>query len=74
MQKSLLRALLMPWGRLRAAENTLDFTARLTLTEEFKDLPFGAIWAAYCERLGTPSGLSLMGELESYQAGVASRG
>lgn len=74
MQKALLRALLMPWDRLRTAENTLDFTARLTLTEEFKDLPFGAIWAAYCERLGRPTGLALMGELEAYQARVASRG
>lgn len=64
----------MPWDRLRTAENTLDFTARLTLTEEFKDLPFGAIWAAYCERLGRPTGLALMGELEAYQARVASRG
>ena len=74
MQKALLRALLMPWDRLRTAENNLDFTARLTLTEEFKDLPFGAIWAAYCERLGRPTGLALMGELEAYQARVASRG
>ncbi|WP_300581220.1 L-rhamnose isomerase [Marivita sp.] len=74
MQKALLRALLMPWDRLRTAENTLDFTARLTLTEEFKDLPFGAIWAAYCDRLGRPTGLALMGELEAYQARVASRG
>ncbi|WP_416881263.1 L-rhamnose isomerase [Marivita sp.] len=74
MQKALLRALLMPWDRLRTAENTLDFTARLTLTEEFKDLPFGAIWTAYCERLGRPTGLALMGELEAYQARVASRG
>lgn len=74
MQKALLRALLMPWDRLRTAENTLDFTARLTLTEEFKDLPFGAIWAAYCDRLGRPTGLTLMGELEAYQARVASRG
>jgi L-rhamnose isomerase len=74
MQKALLRALLMPWDRLRTAENNLDFTARLTLTEEFKDLPFGAIWAAYCDRLGRPTGLALMGELEAYQARVASRG
>jgi L-rhamnose isomerase len=74
MQKALLRALLTPWDRLRAAEDGLDFTARLTLTEEFRDLPFGAIWFEFCERLGTPSGLSLMGELETYQARVASRG
>ena len=74
MQKALLRALLTPWDRLRAAEDSLDFTARLTLTEEFKDLPFGEIWAEFCKHLETPSGLSLISELEAYQASVASRG
>lgn len=74
MQKALLRALLTPWDRLRAAEHRLDFTARLTLTEESKDLPFGAVWAQFCERLETPVGLALIGELEAYQASVASRG
>ena len=74
MQKALLRALLTPWDRLRAAEDRLDFTTRLALTEEFRDLPFGAVWAEFCERLGTPSGLALMGELEAYRAGVAARG
>jgi L-rhamnose isomerase len=74
MQKALLRALLTPWERLRAAEHSLDFTTRLTMTEEFRDLPFGAIWFAFCERLETPSGLSLLGELDAYQVRVAARG
>lgn len=74
MQKALLRALLTPWGQLRAAEDSLDFTARLTLTEEFKDLPFGAIWAEFCERRETPTGLALISELDAYQASVAARG
>ena len=74
MQKALLRALLTPWERLLAAEYSLDFTTRLTMTEEFRDLPFGAIWFAFCERLETPSGLSLLGELDAYQARVAARG
>jgi L-rhamnose isomerase len=64
---------LTPWDRLRTAEDNLDFTARLTLTEEYRDLPFGVIWAEFCERLGTPSGLFLIGELEAYQARVAGR-
>ncbi|MBD0865309.1 MAG: L-rhamnose isomerase [Rhodobacteraceae bacterium] len=74
MQKALLRALLTPWDQLRSAEHKLDFTTRLTMTEEFRDLPFGAIWAEFCERLEKPSGLSLIGELDAYQARVASRG
>lgn len=74
MQKALLRALLMPWERLRAAEDRLDFTTRLTVTEEVRDLPFGAIWAEFCARLETPTGLALIGELDAYQARVAARG
>ncbi|MEO0654249.1 MAG: L-rhamnose isomerase, partial [Pseudomonadota bacterium] len=74
MQKALLRALLTPWDRLRAAEDGLDFTARLILTEELRDMPFGEIWSEFCKRLETPSGLSLVGELEDYQARVAFRG
>ncbi|MHA7885812.1 L-rhamnose isomerase [Roseicyclus sp.] len=74
MQKALLRALLMPWERLRAAEDRLDFTTRLTVTEEVRDLPFGAIWAEFCTRLETPTGLALIGELDAYQASVAARG
>jgi L-rhamnose isomerase len=74
MQKALLRALLTPWDRLRAAENGLDFTARLTLTEEFRDLPFGEIWVEFCERMDAPFGHSMIGELGTYQASVAARG
>jgi L-rhamnose isomerase len=74
MQKALLRALLMPWERLRSAEDRLDFTTRLTVTEEVRDLPYGAIWAEFCARLETPTGLALIGELDAYQARVAARG
>lgn len=74
MQKALLRALLTPWDQLKAAEDKLDFTTRLTMSEEFKDLPFGGVWAEFCTRLGTPSGKNLMGELDIYQSRIASRG
>lgn len=74
MQKALLRALLTPFDRLREAENRLDFTTRLTLTEEFKDLPFGAIWDEFCARHEVPTGLALNTSLEKYQFSVASRG
>lgn len=74
MQKALLRALLTPFDRLRAAEDSLDFTTRLTITEEFKDLPFGAVWSEFCTRLAVPSGMQLIGELEGYQNHVAMRG
>lgn len=74
MQKALLRALLTPFARLRKAEDALDFTARLVLTEELKDLPYGAVWSEFCDRANVPSGQSLIGALTDYQNAVASRG
>jgi len=74
MQKALLRALLVPWDGLKSAENNLDYTSRLVVTEEVKDLPFAVVWAEFCERMGVPSGQSLVSDLNRYQASVAGRG
>jgi L-rhamnose isomerase len=74
MQKALLRALLLPMDRLKAAEAQLDFTTRLALTEEAKDLPFAAVWAEHCDRAQVPSGAGLIAALDRYQAHVAARG
>lgn len=74
MQKALLESLLMPQARLKAAETSLDFTTRLMLTEEMKDMPFGAVWAEFCDRMSVPSGAPLISDLDAYQASVASRG
>lgn len=73
MQKALLRALLMPWDRLRQVETGLDFTGRLVLTEELKDLPVAAVWNEFCARLEVPVGQPLIKHMEEYQASVAAR-
>ena len=54
-QQALLEALLTPVQKLRDAEATGDFTARLALMEESKSLPYGAVWAEYCTRHDTPA-------------------
>lgn len=74
MQKALLRALLLPQARLKAAEAALDYTTRLILTEEAKDLPFAAVWEEFCARAGVVSGTALLAELSGYQSRVAARG
>lgn len=74
MQKALLRALLAPWDSLKSAEDGLDYTSRLVVTEEIKDLPYAVVWAEFCERMGVPSGQSLVSDLNRYQASVAGRG
>lgn len=73
MQKALLRALLLPLDRLRAAEDGLDHSTRFMLTEEFKDLPFGAVWGEFCARNDTPAGATLISDLDAYQASVSGR-
>ena len=73
MQKALLRALLLPQLKLKQAEEALDYTTRLVLTEELKDLPFATVWAEFCERMGVPTGRQLVSDLDAYQASVSDR-
>ena len=73
MQKALLHALLKPWEVLRAAEDRLDFSARFAVTEEIKDLPYGAVWSEFCARNQASVGKELIAKLEAYQVSVADR-
>ena len=73
MQKGLLRALLLPQDRLKAMEERMDYTSRLVLTEEAKDLPFGAVWAEACARADVPTGEAVLTAIDAYQASVAGR-
>ncbi|MEL6620235.1 MAG: L-rhamnose isomerase [Pseudomonadota bacterium] len=74
MQKALLRALLTPLESLKSAERALDFTTRLAVTEELKDLPYGAIWDEFSKRGDVPNGQALIRELDRYQNSVSGRG
>ena len=74
MQKALLRSLLMPQKELKITEASLDFTRRLVLTEELKDLPFGSVWEEFCRRHNVTTGLGLSNTLDAYQSSVSSRG
>jgi L-rhamnose isomerase len=73
MLKALLKALLEPTARLRAAEASGDFTARLALLEEAKTLPFGAVWDHYCEASGVPVGEAWLEDVRRYEREVLSR-
>ena len=74
MQKALLRALLTRLESLKSAERALDFTTRLAVTEELKDLPYGAIWDEFSKREDVPNGQALIRELDRYQNSVSGRG
>ena len=70
--RALLLALLEPRAMLLEAEANGDYTARLTLLEEAKGLPFGAVWDAYCQREEVPVGHAYLDELRSYESSVLS--
>lgn len=69
-QKALLLALLEPTAQLREAEATGDLTRRLALLEEAKALPWGAVWAEFCERAGVPAGSDWLAEAREYEKTV----
>jgi len=71
--KALLRAMLEPVDRLKAAELEGDYTTRLALTEEFKSYPFGAVWDYYCLKQGVPVRESWLAEVKKYEADVLSK-
>ena len=52
MQKALLYALLINHSELKELQDGADFTALMVKQEEYKTLPFGAVWKEYLRREG----------------------
>jgi L-rhamnose isomerase len=71
-EKALLIALLEP-AAIREAEERFDFTTRLALTEEVKQLPWGAVWDEYCVQYGVPAGFDWLEPVRKYEADVLSK-
>jgi len=68
-EKALLIAMLEP-AAIREAEEKFDFTTRLALTEEVKQLPWGAVWDEYCVQCGTPAGFDWLEDVKQYETDV----
>ncbi len=68
MQKALLYALLCNHDELRSLQDNADFTALLVKQEEYKTLPFGAVWAEYLSRQGLKE--DYLTEVREYERGV----
>lgn len=68
MQKALLYALLCNHDELRALQDNADFTALMVKQEEYKTLPFGAVWAEYLTRQGLKE--DYLSEVREYERGV----
>jgi L-rhamnose isomerase len=67
MLKTLLVALLEHEGRLRELEERGDDAGRRGLAEEFRGLPFAAVWDHYCLRSGVPPSAKWRREISEYE-------
>lgn len=70
MQKALLWAALEPIEMLQKFEAEGDFTSRLAYLEEYKTLPFGLVWNAYCDMQNVPDGDTWIASMKKYEADV----
>lgn len=73
LQKCVLRSLLENSGELRKAEMENNFGRRLALMEEYKTLPFNAVYDYICESAGVPVGPRWLDEVDRYEKSVLSR-
>lgn len=68
--KSLINALLEPTHLIFDAEKNEDFTSRLALMDEFKNLPVNAVWDYVCLKNNAPIGKNWIDELKKYEREV----
>lgn len=69
--KAMLYAMLEP-KEITDAELNFDYTTRLALMEETKQLPWGAVWDKYCLMCGVPAGADWLPEVKAYESDVLS--
>ncbi|MGI5850591.1 MAG: L-rhamnose isomerase [Clostridiales bacterium] len=71
--KAIMMALLEPTHLLREAEDNGDLGRRLALMEEFKSLPYSAIWDKYCLDQGVAVGAEWLNRVDEYEKQVLSQ-
>ncbi|MDO5135599.1 MAG: L-rhamnose isomerase [Eubacteriales bacterium] len=73
MEKALLYALLQPADMLKELQDTNQFTKLMTIQEELKTYPMGAVWDYYCETCGVPVRETWFEKVEEYEKEVLSK-
>jgi L-rhamnose isomerase len=68
--KSMMIALLEPTELLIAEESKGNYGNRLALMEEFKALPYGAVWDKFCSDMGVPAGADWLELIRKYESEV----
>jgi len=71
--KAIMIALLEPTDLLIEEENKGNPGNRLALMEEFKSLPYSAIWNKYCYNKGVPVGAGWLDNIKEYEEKVLLR-
>ncbi len=71
-RKGILYALLDPTKQLQSYEAEGKNAQRLALMEEFKTMPFGAVWDQLCVEADVPTGASWLSDMERYESEVLS--
>ena len=69
-QKALLNALLIPSEELKQLQDSNRMTELMVRQEELKTMPFGDVWAQYCEECGVPYDGAWFEEIEKYEQEV----
>jgi L-rhamnose isomerase len=62
----------MPHAELKALQDAGNFTKLMVMQEEFKTLPFGAVWNEYLVREKAPGG-GWYRQVEEYEKTVLSQ-
>ena len=73
MEKALLYAELTPNKEMAGLQEKRNFTKLMSLREEVKTLPFGAVWDYYCEKNGVPSENEWFADCEKYEKEVLAK-
>ena len=69
-QKAMLNAMLLPNESLKKLQDENQLTKLMMLQEEYKTLPFGDIWAEYCNRCNVAPDSSWFDVVETYEKEV----
>ena len=72
-QKALLMAMCTPNEMLKELQDDANFTKLMVMQEEMKTLPFGDIWAKYCEECGVAADTAWFDDIMQYEKDVLSK-
>jgi L-rhamnose isomerase len=71
--RGLLRALLLPWKRIKEAELEGDNLGKLAWREQARSLPCAPVWDYYCLKMNVPPENLWLAEVKDYEANVLSQ-